>query len=217
LLDFSLDIFVIIPRLCGFPPFFDENNASLFAAIKAGEFDYPEPYWDDVSDVGKHILKQFWGAHCLTKGATAKDFINSLLKVDSKQRLTADTALNHEWISVRSVRIQVCGRTHGVQFRAVSALSTTSICRAWVLSSSDSMLAGKSMAHPIILRHEPLLCRKFKAGIITAKIVRAMGAMRLGVKKAAAEGGGEDAAAPAAVPAPAPAAVAAPAAAAPAE
>ena len=38
--------------LCGFPPFYDENNAALFAQIKAGAFDFPTPYWDAVSEGG---------------------------------------------------------------------------------------------------------------------------------------------------------------------
>lgn len=39
-------------RLCGFPPFYDENDATLFSTIKSGEFDYPSPYWDNVSSNG---------------------------------------------------------------------------------------------------------------------------------------------------------------------
>ena len=35
--------------LCGFPPFYEENNQKLFDMIKKGEFEFPSPYWDDVS------------------------------------------------------------------------------------------------------------------------------------------------------------------------
>ncbi|RHY58817.1 hypothetical protein DYB34_003143 [Aphanomyces astaci] len=42
--------------LCGFPPFYDENNAALFATIKAGAYDFPSPYWDHVSDSGTSII-----------------------------------------------------------------------------------------------------------------------------------------------------------------
>jgi serine/threonine protein kinase len=69
-------------RLCGFPPFYDENNAALFASIKSGVFDFPSPYWDCVS-------------------ASAKDVISRLLVVDPKKRLTAQQVLDHPWISVR--------------------------------------------------------------------------------------------------------------------
>ena len=34
--------------LCGFPPFYEENNAALFSAIKAAAFDYPAEFWDQV-------------------------------------------------------------------------------------------------------------------------------------------------------------------------
>merc|ERR1711865_1037250 len=65
--------------LCGFPPFYDENNAALFAAIKSGSFDYPSPYWDPVSE-------------------EAKDLINKMLIVDPKERLTCKQVLEHPWI-----------------------------------------------------------------------------------------------------------------------
>ncbi|CAN0551379.1 unnamed protein product, partial [Ectocarpus sp. 8 AP-2014] len=34
--------------LCGFPPFYDENNSAMFKAIKLGKYDFPSPFWDDV-------------------------------------------------------------------------------------------------------------------------------------------------------------------------
>lgn len=69
--------------LCGFPPFYDENNAALFAAIKAGSFDYPSPYWDSVSP-------------------GAKDLIDHLLVVDPARRLTAAQVLTHPWVAEAS-------------------------------------------------------------------------------------------------------------------
>ncbi len=37
--------------LCGFPPFrsADRNQTELFEFIKAGEFEYLSPYWDNIS------------------------------------------------------------------------------------------------------------------------------------------------------------------------
>jgi len=43
------------------------------------EFDFPDPYWTDIS-------------------GEAKDFIQKLLLADSKKRLTATSALKHPWI-----------------------------------------------------------------------------------------------------------------------
>jgi len=66
--------------LCGFPPFFDENTPNLYRAIKAGRFDFPSPYWDDISD-------------------SAKNLIQRLLTVDPRQRATSEQVLAHPWIA----------------------------------------------------------------------------------------------------------------------
>lgn len=46
-------VHVIFYRLCGYPPFYDENDANLFAQILKGEFEFDSPYWDEISDSGK--------------------------------------------------------------------------------------------------------------------------------------------------------------------
>ena len=66
--------------LCGFPPFFEENNQQLFEMIKKCEYEFPSPYWDDISD-------------------SAKDLIKSLLVADPSKRLNADMILRHPWVS----------------------------------------------------------------------------------------------------------------------
>ncbi len=44
--------------LCGYPPFYDENDANLFAQILKGEFEFDSPYWDDISDSAKEFIRQ---------------------------------------------------------------------------------------------------------------------------------------------------------------
>ncbi|XP_018496076.2 calcium/calmodulin-dependent protein kinase type 1 [Galendromus occidentalis] len=66
--------------LCGYPPFYDESDANLFAQILKGEFEFDSPYWDDISD-------------------SAKDFIRHLICVDVEGRFTCRQALGHPWIS----------------------------------------------------------------------------------------------------------------------
>jgi calcium/calmodulin-dependent protein kinase I len=66
--------------LCGFPPFYNEDNAQLFEEIKKGEFDFPSPYWDDISDM-------------------AKDLISRILKVTPSERIDIDGILSHPWIT----------------------------------------------------------------------------------------------------------------------
>lgn len=48
--------------------------------IKNGEYDFPSPYWDDISEM-------------------AKDLIRSLMVVDPSKRLNAQQILEHQWIS----------------------------------------------------------------------------------------------------------------------
>ena len=65
--------------LCGFPPFYDDDNSALFASIKTGDYDFPTPYWDDVSPQGI-------------------DFVSGLMTVDVKQRLDYAGIMKHEWV-----------------------------------------------------------------------------------------------------------------------
>lgn len=38
--------------LCGYPPFYDENDQKLFEQIMAAEYVFDSPYWDDISNAG---------------------------------------------------------------------------------------------------------------------------------------------------------------------
>lgn len=65
--------------LCGYPPFYDEVDANLFAQILKGDFEFDSPYWDEISD-------------------SAKDFISHLICVNPDVRYTCKQALQHPWI-----------------------------------------------------------------------------------------------------------------------
>ena len=64
----SIGVIVYI-LLCGFPPFYGDNDAQMFKRIKAGQYKFLAPYWDPIS-------------------ADAKDFVRNLLIVDPKVGLS---------------------------------------------------------------------------------------------------------------------------------
>eukprot|EP00636_Phaeomonas_parva_P015134 CAMPEP_0118880926 /NCGR_PEP_ID=MMETSP1163-20130328/20453_1 /TAXON_ID=124430 /ORGANISM="Phaeomonas parva, Strain CCMP2877" /LENGTH=358 /DNA_ID=CAMNT_0006817527 /DNA_START=148 /DNA_END=1221 /DNA_ORIENTATION=+ len=70
--------------MCGFPPFYDEDNATLYEHIKRGEYDYPSPFWDHVSE-------------------SAKDLIDHMLVVNPRKRYTAEEVLAHPFLADDSI------------------------------------------------------------------------------------------------------------------
>uniref|UniRef100_A0A8C5EYE6 Protein kinase domain-containing protein n=1 Tax=Gouania willdenowi TaxID=441366 RepID=A0A8C5EYE6_GOUWI len=66
--------------LCGYPPFYDENDSKLFEQILRADYEFDAPYWDDISD-------------------SAKDFISNLMEKDPAKRITCEQALRHPWIA----------------------------------------------------------------------------------------------------------------------
>jgi calcium/calmodulin-dependent protein kinase I len=38
--------------LCGYPPFYDQNNVALFKLIMAGKYTFDRPWWDSLSESG---------------------------------------------------------------------------------------------------------------------------------------------------------------------
>lgn len=74
----SLGVILYI-LLCGFPPFYDESTAGLYRQIKKGQYDFPDPYWSEISDKAKAVVK-------------------GLLTVNPKKRWTPSDLLTKEWV-----------------------------------------------------------------------------------------------------------------------
>jgi len=69
--------FLVVGKL----PFEDKNRMKVILNIKKAEFSLDQPQWNNYN----HLLK---------------DFVKSLLCADPEQRLTAEQALNHPWLSI---------------------------------------------------------------------------------------------------------------------
>lgn len=72
---------LLLDRLCGFPPFMEDESSfeSVYEKIRSGVLDFPHPYWTNVSE-------------------EAKDLIRRLLTVPPHERFSAAQALEHPWI-----------------------------------------------------------------------------------------------------------------------
>lgn len=65
--------------LGGYPPFYDENQSSLYSKIRNAKYEFHPDYWGNVSH-------------------EAKDLIRGLLTLDPNKRLTAEKAMYHPWL-----------------------------------------------------------------------------------------------------------------------
>jgi len=65
--------------LCGYPPFYGENDADVLAKVRLGNFSFNAADWKNVSE-------------------DAKNLIRNLLKMNPRDRYTAEQALNHIWV-----------------------------------------------------------------------------------------------------------------------
>ena len=84
---------VIYILLSGFPPFFEdkdgniETGSSLKQRILNGQFGFPSPYWDDISENAKHLIRR-------------------MLTVDPKRRINASEAIQHPFFNKRTLSME---------------------------------------------------------------------------------------------------------------
>jgi len=71
--------------LCGYPPFYGETDADVLAKVRLGNFSFNNADWKSVSE-------------------DAKNLIRMLLKMNPRDRYTAEQALNHVWVKNKAPR-----------------------------------------------------------------------------------------------------------------
>jgi len=96
----SLGVILYI-LLCGFPPFYDESTAGLYRQIKNGQYDFPDPYWTDITN-------------------DAKDVVKGLLTVKPENRWGPGQLLKNSWVSV-TASPKAFGPEHVKQLRLHTA------------------------------------------------------------------------------------------------
>jgi calcium-dependent protein kinase len=80
--DMSCDMWsagcILYILLCGYPPFYGDDDQEILRNVKKGGFDFDGEEWDDVSNEAKDLIKK--------------------LICKPERRLTAGEALQHHWI-----------------------------------------------------------------------------------------------------------------------
>merc|ERR1719146_113169 len=71
---------ILYIMLCGYFPFYHDNERELYRQIRRGEFDMPAEDWTGVSK-------------------DAKDLVRQMLVQDPNRRLTAAECLRHRWLA----------------------------------------------------------------------------------------------------------------------
>ena len=67
--------------LCGYAPFYGENDKEIYKQVLKGEYDFPKEEWQNVSEEAKNLIKK-------------------MLEKDTKKRITALDALQDKWFKI---------------------------------------------------------------------------------------------------------------------
>lgn len=138
---------VLYILLCGYPPFYHENQQKLTELIRRGHYAFHPQYWGHVSE-------------------DAKDLIARLLDIEPMTRLTVDQALEHAWFQQEEEVLEQKNLTTGLnqlrkfqarkKFRAaIKAVIMIERVKRIVsmkkASSTESLGVGEELPPPVLL------------------------------------------------------------------
>ncbi|KAL7308114.1 Calmodulin-dependent protein kinase cmk2 [Mucor circinelloides] len=117
--------------LCGYQPFQAEDQVELIDEITHARYDFHERYWRNIS-------------------MEAKDFIRSLLTLDTEKRLTATAAMKHKWMTSSDINDIDILETVRENFNPRRTLkSAVGAVRAMNRLKAASASAGNKKASPV--------------------------------------------------------------------
>ncbi|XP_046765230.1 calcium/calmodulin-dependent protein kinase type 1D isoform X4 [Gallus gallus] len=132
--------------LCGYPPFYDENDSKLFEQILKAEYEFDSPYWDDISE-------------------SAKDFIRNLMEKDPNKRYTCEQAARHPWIAGdtalnknihESVSAQIRKNFAKSKWRHLTPQRSCGTCGGYTSAAAWTAQVPVSQAHSASPHHCPM-------------------------------------------------------------
>ncbi len=128
--------------LCGYPPFYGDDDKDIFRRIKIGRFDFPAEQWGSISRL-------------------AKDFVTQLLQYDPSKRPTATEALKHSWIcracaAARASGRDVCDEEDAASMQAQLDEVSRAPTRARAAAAAAAVPLGAAMKLTHVKRPLPL-------------------------------------------------------------
>lgn len=109
--------------LCGYTPFRGERESSLFAAIRRGNFNFAAKDWGGISQ-------------------DAKDLIRALLKLNPRERISPQEALEHSWTRLEPYTAKSCLLSGALRhFKSHSAQRKRPVPKDDVLIDVQTVLA----------------------------------------------------------------------------
>jgi serine/threonine protein kinase len=131
---------ILYTLLCGYPPFYSEDQQALFTQIKKGVYVFDAPYWDDVS-------------------SSAKEVVAKLLVVNPQKRLSAKQLLELDWVKDPHSQNQAHLGKHvieGIEKLQKNAKFKKAVAKVKALKKFDKLLlATKEAAQTELQGEEP--------------------------------------------------------------
>lgn len=148
--------------LCGYPPFYGDNDNEILAMVKKGVFDFPEEEWNEVSSQGKGLVEK-------------------LLTFEPAKRPSCEEALKHDWFAKNAD-----GKYTALKEQPLKALNTK--LKSFHQSSKLKKVALTAIARNLAASQIKDLTEIFKAlddnndGTLTyPEMVKAMEAKKIAV------------------------------------
>lgn len=88
--------------LCGFPPFYDENQEQLSQKILTGNYVFLQPWWDEIGDEAKHLITRMLDINPETRITLEEIYAHPWVRKAGKQSSLEDTHYFHQSTTLKS-------------------------------------------------------------------------------------------------------------------
>uniref|UniRef100_A0A8C7L2G4 Calcium/calmodulin-dependent protein kinase IGa n=1 Tax=Oncorhynchus kisutch TaxID=8019 RepID=A0A8C7L2G4_ONCKI len=73
--------------LCGYPPFFEDNETRLFSKIMRADYAFHSPFWDNISESAKDFIRNMMQKHPKKRFSTEQQAFNATAAINHMKKL----------------------------------------------------------------------------------------------------------------------------------